>query len=566
MRLRSGARDIELTTRFVPHDISGDDAIECMLVAGPSRDFNAMFRRGRARGRVVVVRAGDAEFGPAPFRLAYAAAGSHECTIAGHAPLRLPEGHALLVDATDAGSEGVPVAVRPVGTAQWRWLSASRPMSPPGRPKGEYRSAKREGTPVRLFAADALTPRGWLRDVGYRYRCRWHDRAGRAECAARWSGARGRPTVAGRAEPALACVSAGACRTHGTRERERRLVLDVAARDVRISRPDRCRRIRGDRGAGVCRDAEGRIHGGRRIPLCSSRSAGQTLRRSGGARASHHRCGGHDGHRAHAAPGFLRARRFRRRAAHRGPAAVRAYGRFLRARRGVARARCRPLRVETRDRAAQLARRDSGRARGDRRSGAARGADPHSRGRTAKRGCGVCDMERRAAGRMAAGARGTRCALVRRARDAHDGRRNTAPRCERRDRRSRADNRGGSGRRHLCRAFLPRCAGRVRRRQRLEHLHRSVRRVAATRVVAAAVATSAQCARGRRRAGRAGALRRGGARRSDGAGPSDGRHCPGMPRRSRRARYRRSRAGRPARRGRCSMPRCSARAVPRCAT
>ena len=38
-------------------------------------------------------------------------------------------------------------------------------MSPPGRPKGEYRSAKREGTPVRLFAADALTPHGWLRDV-----------------------------------------------------------------------------------------------------------------------------------------------------------------------------------------------------------------------------------------------------------------------------------------------------------------------------------------------------------------------------------------------------------------
>jgi len=114
MRLRSGARDIELTTRFVPHDISGDDEIECVLVAGPSRDFNAMFRRDRARGRVAVVRAGDADFGPAPFRVAYAAAGSHECTIPGHAPLQLPEGHALLVDATDPRSEGVPVAVRPL--------------------------------------------------------------------------------------------------------------------------------------------------------------------------------------------------------------------------------------------------------------------------------------------------------------------------------------------------------------------------------------------------------------------------------------------------------------------
>ena len=114
MRLRSGTRDIELTTRFVPHDVSGDDAIECRLVAGPSRDFNAMFRRGRARGRVVVVRAGDSESGPTPFRLAYAATGVHECAIAGHAPLRLPEGHALLADATDAGSEVAAVAIRPL--------------------------------------------------------------------------------------------------------------------------------------------------------------------------------------------------------------------------------------------------------------------------------------------------------------------------------------------------------------------------------------------------------------------------------------------------------------------
>jgi len=113
MHLRSASRDIDLTTRLVPHDVSGDDAIECMLVAGPSRDFNAMFRRGRARGRVVV-RSGDSESGPTPFRLAYAAAGAHECAIAGQAPLRLPEGHALLVDATDGGGEDAAVAIRPL--------------------------------------------------------------------------------------------------------------------------------------------------------------------------------------------------------------------------------------------------------------------------------------------------------------------------------------------------------------------------------------------------------------------------------------------------------------------
>ena len=136
MHLRSGTRDIELTTCFVPHDVSGDDAIECMLVAGPSRDFHAMFRRGRARGRVVVVRAGDPESGPTPFQLAYAAAGAHECAIAGHAPLRLPEGHALLVDAADGGSEDATVAIRPRATGAVALLVGvvvHEPAGPPGR-------------------------------------------------------------------------------------------------------------------------------------------------------------------------------------------------------------------------------------------------------------------------------------------------------------------------------------------------------------------------------------------------------------------------------------------------
>ena len=69
MRLRGGDRDVELTTPFVPRAFSGDEAIDCTLVAGPVRDFNAMFRRGRARGSVAVVRDGGAEFGPARFRL-----------------------------------------------------------------------------------------------------------------------------------------------------------------------------------------------------------------------------------------------------------------------------------------------------------------------------------------------------------------------------------------------------------------------------------------------------------------------------------------------------------------
>ncbi len=114
MRLHGGARATELTTPFEPHTFSGDAAVDCRLVAGPVRDFNAMFRRGRARGSVTVVRRGVAEFGPARFRLAYAATGVHECSGATIAPIRLEAGRALLV--TEAGVCDTPsLAIRPLG-------------------------------------------------------------------------------------------------------------------------------------------------------------------------------------------------------------------------------------------------------------------------------------------------------------------------------------------------------------------------------------------------------------------------------------------------------------------
>ena len=114
MRLRTGPRDLELTTPFAPHDFSGDEAIDCTLLAGPVRDFNVMFRRGRARGTVAVAQGDGMQFGPAQFRLAYAATGAHECIVARLAPLRLQTGHALLVD-EPAGSDGSPLAMRPLG-------------------------------------------------------------------------------------------------------------------------------------------------------------------------------------------------------------------------------------------------------------------------------------------------------------------------------------------------------------------------------------------------------------------------------------------------------------------
>ena len=114
MRLHGGLRDAELTTPFEPHAFSGDATVDCTLVAGPVRDFNVMFRRGRARGSVAVVREGGAEFGPAQFRLAYAVTGVHECSGATSAPIRLEAGHALLV--AEAGPRDAPrFTIRPLG-------------------------------------------------------------------------------------------------------------------------------------------------------------------------------------------------------------------------------------------------------------------------------------------------------------------------------------------------------------------------------------------------------------------------------------------------------------------
>jgi hypothetical protein len=114
MRLHEGVRATELTTPFAPHAFSGDATIDCRLIAGPVRDFNAMFRRGRARGSVTVVPGGGAKFGPAHFRLAYAATGVHECSGATIAPIRLEAGRALLVE--EAGVSDAPrLTIRPLG-------------------------------------------------------------------------------------------------------------------------------------------------------------------------------------------------------------------------------------------------------------------------------------------------------------------------------------------------------------------------------------------------------------------------------------------------------------------
>lgn len=112
MRLTGDGRDVELRRPFEPYVFTGDEAIECTLLAGPVRDFNAMFRRGVASGSVAVMRGGPAAVAPADFRLAYAAAGNHECVVSGRPAFMLEPGHAVLVERW-ADVDGAPLAIAP---------------------------------------------------------------------------------------------------------------------------------------------------------------------------------------------------------------------------------------------------------------------------------------------------------------------------------------------------------------------------------------------------------------------------------------------------------------------
>jgi environmental stress-induced protein Ves len=116
MWLASRGREKELRTPFEPYRFSGDDAVDCTLIAGPVRDFNAMFRRGVARGSVTVVRGDPAEIVQGDFVLAYAATGTHDFAIPGHPPRVLDTGHAVLVE-RPADGEFAPIVVRPARNA-----------------------------------------------------------------------------------------------------------------------------------------------------------------------------------------------------------------------------------------------------------------------------------------------------------------------------------------------------------------------------------------------------------------------------------------------------------------
>ena len=112
MWLRSRGRERELRTPFEPYRFSGDDTVDCTLIAGPVRDFNAMFRRGAAHGTVSVVRGAPAEIAPGDFVLAYAATGTHDCMIPGHPSRVLEAGQTVIVE-RPADAEPAPIVFSP---------------------------------------------------------------------------------------------------------------------------------------------------------------------------------------------------------------------------------------------------------------------------------------------------------------------------------------------------------------------------------------------------------------------------------------------------------------------
>lgn len=116
MRLSGPNGALDLHAPMDVATFAGETAIGCALVDGPTRDFNLMVRRDRARGTLEVVRAAERTFGGAHALLCYAATGSIRCAIDGGSPIVLARDHALLVEGTAAREVAVR-ALAPEGCA-----------------------------------------------------------------------------------------------------------------------------------------------------------------------------------------------------------------------------------------------------------------------------------------------------------------------------------------------------------------------------------------------------------------------------------------------------------------
>ena len=89
---------VEIRARHEPYRFAGERRCACRLVGRPSRAYNLMVRRDRARGSLTVADGATAIGGPFRFGVCYAAEGASECLLPGQAPIGLAAGEALVTD------------------------------------------------------------------------------------------------------------------------------------------------------------------------------------------------------------------------------------------------------------------------------------------------------------------------------------------------------------------------------------------------------------------------------------------------------------------------------------
>ena len=227
---------------------------------------------------------------------------------------------------------------------------------PPGRQ--ERRSDDEPALPPLVPALPVAVRLGRGRAAG-RGRRRY-DPADRNRCARRRAHAasrRGHPRYAEPAQPCLPARHGRADRTVGRRGKVGFLV--VAPDHVHFRRAPRAAAGRSDRGPSLCRDAEGRLHRRRRVPLSAQPAGRRPLQRRCGTGPARRGRRGSSRPETDAAAGPVSRGRLRRRAARPGPAALPAGDRRMgrdrrRLGRGVADA-------DRRRRPAQPARRLAGR-------------------------------------------------------------------------------------------------------------------------------------------------------------------------------------------------------------
>ena len=97
VRLEGAGDPLDLRMAYEPVKFTGEAEVDCVLTDGPVRDFNLMVRRDAATGEVIVVRESGQAIVPAQAYVCFAAAGAHECLIAGYPPLVVAPEHSLVV-------------------------------------------------------------------------------------------------------------------------------------------------------------------------------------------------------------------------------------------------------------------------------------------------------------------------------------------------------------------------------------------------------------------------------------------------------------------------------------